>query len=257
MSRLHGSKDFWIGALRTEGPAFAAAVAEAPPETPVLSCPGWTVNDLTLHLAGIYHWVYSFAGSGVTTAPAPRVQVEADRAEAARGLSALPFWQQGYDQLMTLFDGLDPETPAWNWAPQPKKAGFWPRRMAHETAVHRWDAQLAIGAGDPVEAKLAADGVSEVLDTWLPAGRRQVPGDWHGVVQLSAVDAAQVWYLRLRGQGVALLDTSTIFDHDDHHARAQVSGNASDLLLALWGRVSFETLDVSGDRTLLDGLRTD
>ncbi|MEH1167137.1 maleylpyruvate isomerase family mycothiol-dependent enzyme [Micromonospora sp. CPCC 205539] len=249
MSRLQGSKDFWIGALRAEGPAFAAAVAEAPPETPVLSCPGWTVTDLTLHLAGAYHWVSSFAGSGQTAAPA---RPDFD----ATGLSPLQLWQQGYDKLMVLLDGLDPEAPAWNWAPQPKKAAFWPRRMAHETAVHRWDAQLAIAAGEPVEAKLAADGVSEVLDTWLPAGRRRVPGDWHGVVQLSATDAAQDWYLRLRGEGVALLDTATIFDHDDHHARAQVSGTASDLLLALWGRVSFDTLDVAGDRNLLEGLRT-
>lgn len=70
MSRMHGSKDFWIGALRAEGPAFAAAVADAPPETPVLSCPGWTVTDLALHLTGIYQWVRDVAGSGQTTAPA-------------------------------------------------------------------------------------------------------------------------------------------------------------------------------------------
>ncbi|MER5335092.1 maleylpyruvate isomerase family mycothiol-dependent enzyme [Micromonospora sp. NPDC002717] len=251
MSRLHGTKDFWIGALRAEGPAFAAAVAEAPPETPVLSCPGWTVADLTLHLAAIYRWVRSFAGAGAATRPPGRPE----RIEPEAGVAPLRLWQQEYDQLMTLFDALDPEAPAWNWAPQPKKAGFWPRRMAHETAVHRWDAQLAIAAGEPVEAKLAADGVSEVLDTWLPAGRRRTAGRWHGVVQLSAVDAAQQWFLRLRGEGVALLDTATIFDHDDHHARAQVSGTASDLLLALWGRVSFDTLDVAGDPALLEGLR--
>ena len=97
--------------------------------------------------------------------------------------------------------------------------------------------------------------MSEVLDTWLPAGRRTSPGQWHGVVQLTAVDAAQDWYLRLRGEGVALLDTATILDHDDHRARAQVSGTASDLLLALMGRVSFDTLGVNGDRGLLNGLR--
>ena len=28
----------------------------------------------------------------------------------------------------------------------------------------------------------------------------------------------------MRGEGVALLDTATIFDHDDHHARVQVTG---------------------------------
>lgn len=253
MSRLHGTKDFWIGSLRAEGPAFAAAVAEAPPETPVLSCPGWTVADLTLHLAGLYHWVHSFAGSGVKTPPATRFS----HTDPPTGAPPLQLLRHGYDQLMVLFDGLDPEAPAWNWAPQPKKAGFWPRRMAHETALHRWDAQLAIAAGEPIEAKLAADGVSEVLDTWLPAGRRRDPGQqWHGVVQVVAADASQEWYLRLRGDGVALLDTDTIFDSDDHHARAHVTGTASDLLLALWGRVSFDTLDVTGDRNLLEGLRT-
>ncbi|MEV4491459.1 maleylpyruvate isomerase family mycothiol-dependent enzyme [Micromonospora coxensis] len=251
MSRLHGTKDFWIGALRADGPAFASAVGEAPPETPVLSCPGWTVADLTLHLASIYHWVHSFAGSGEAVQPARR-----DDAELPTGVTPLQLWQHGYDQLMTLFDGLDPEAPAWNWAPQPKKAAFWLRRMAHETAVHRWDAQLAIAAGGPIEAKLAADGVGEVLDTWLPAGRRAAQGQWHGVVQLTATDVAQEWYLRLRGDGVALLDTATVFGHEDHHARAQVTGTASDLLLALWGRVSFDTLGVTGDRTLLEGLRT-
>ncbi|MGC4803942.1 maleylpyruvate isomerase family mycothiol-dependent enzyme [Micromonospora sp. DT233] len=250
MSRLHGTKDFWIGALRAEGPAFAAAVAEAPPETPVLSCPGWTINDLTMHLGEAYRRAQILATCGSTTRP-----VGLEDYEPPAGLSPLEFWQQGYDRLMTTFDGLDPEAPAWNFAPQPKKAGFWPRRMAHETAVHRWDAQLAIAAGEPIEAKLAADGVSEVLDTWLPAGRRQATGSWHGVVHLTATDAGQEWYLRLRGEGVALLDTATILDHDQHHARAEVSGTASDLLLALMGRIGFDTLGVVGDRGLLTGLR--
>ncbi|SCF36570.1 maleylpyruvate isomerase N-terminal domain-containing protein [Micromonospora mirobrigensis] len=249
MSRLQGSKDFWIGALRVEGPAFAAAAAEAPPETPVLSCPGWTVTDLTLHLTRAYTWAQTAVNAGTATRP------ERHDPELPAGLTPAQWYRQEYDRLMALFDGLDPEAPAWNFAPQPKRAGFWPRRMALETAVHRWDAQLAIAAGEPIEAKLAADGVSEVLDTWLPAGRRVKPGQWHGVVQLTATDAAQDWFLRLRGEGVALLDTATILDHDDHHARAQVTGTASDLLLALMGRVSFDTVGVAGDRGLLDGLR--
>jgi hypothetical protein len=75
------------------------------------------------------------------------------------------------------------------------------------------------------------------------------------VVQLTATDAAQDWYLRLRGEGMALLDTATILDHDDHHARVQVTGTASDLLLAVMGRISFDALGVAGDRRLLGGLR--
>jgi hypothetical protein len=115
---------------------------------------------------------------------------------------------------------------------------------------------MAVAAGEPIEAKFAADGVSEVLDTWLPAGRRITSQPWHGVVQLVATDAGQEWFLRLRGEGVALLDTDTILDSDDPHARVHASGTASDLLLALWGRIGFDVLDVTGDTTLLEGLRT-
>jgi uncharacterized protein (TIGR03083 family) len=255
MSRLHGTKDFWIGALRAEGPAFRDAVADAPPDTPVLSCPEWTVTDLAHHLGSIYGWVRGFVGQGVTDPPPRRPSTEG----LPTGHAAVEWWQQEYDQLILLLDGLDPEAPAWNWAPQPKKAGFWPRRMAHETAIHRWDAQMAVAAGDPIEAKLAGDGISEVLDTWLPAGRRSrhtIDKPWHGVVQLVATDADQEWYLRLRGEGVALLDTDTILDTDDPHARVHATGTASDLLLALWGRIGFDVLDVAGDATLLEGLRT-
>ncbi|SDY07238.1 TIGR03083 family protein [Micromonospora pattaloongensis] len=253
MSRLHGTKDFWIGALRAEGPAFLAAVREAEPDTPVPSCPGWTVTDLVQHLGALYAWVRGHVARGVTEPPAGGPSADG----VPGGAAAVDWWQHEFDQLMLQFDALDPELPAYNWAPQAKRAGFWPRRMAHETAVHRWDAQMSIGGTEPIEAKLAADGVSEVLDTWLPAGRRRADLAPYGVVQLIAVDAAQEWYLRLRGDGVALLDTDTILDSDDHNTRTTASGTASDLLLALWGRVGFDVFAVAGDPMLLEALRTD
>ncbi len=253
-SRLHGSKDFWIAGLRAEGPPFRDAVTQAPPDTPVPSCPDWTVIDLVHHLGALYQWVRGHASRGVTTPPESR---RAPRPEGLpTGPAAIEWWQGEYTALLDTLEALDPEIPAWNWAPQAKKAGFWHRRMAHETAVHRWDAQMAIGTGEPVEAKLAVDGVSEVLDTWLPAGRRQNPTSRQGVVHLVATDAAQEWFLRLRGEGVALLDTGTLLDSDEHPARAFAAGTASDLLLALYGRVGFDVLEVTGDATLLDCLRT-
>ena len=90
MSRLHGTKDFWIGALRTEGPVFAAAVAEAPPETPVLSCPGWTVSDLAHHLTGVYVWARTVVTAGSTTRPVredPTPPAGADPGAAGTGRS--------------------------------------------------------------------------------------------------------------------------------------------------------------------------
>jgi uncharacterized protein (TIGR03083 family) len=273
MSRQHGTKEFWLAGLRAEGAAFRAAVGAAGAlDAQVPSCPEWTVADLVRHLGGAYAWWCSHVSRGVTTPPAiTRPPVEATPAGtstavvASRAVSPLAeqgaaelleWWDARYAEALGVLDALDPDLPAWNWAPRAKKAQFWHRRAAHETAVHRWDAQVAAGLPEPIDSKLAADGIAEVLDTWLAAGRRRNPSSRPGVVALNASDVDQVWYVRLRGEGVALLDTDTLLDDDDHHERATAIGTASDLMLALYGRVPFDVLQISGDAGLLEGLRT-
>jgi uncharacterized protein (TIGR03083 family) len=252
MNRLHATKDFWLAALRADGPALLSAATATGPDAPVPSCPGWTMADLVAHVEETLHFARVLVPRGVTDRPERR-----DRPPRAAWPEALNGLGHEITATIETLDAVDPELPAWNWAPQAKRAGFWPRRMAHEVSVHRWDAQLAAGRPEPVETKLAADGVNEVLDSWLPAGRRTGPTDLHGVVHLVASDASYEWFVRLRGQGVALLDTGTIFDTDDHHPRASVTGTASDLLLTLWGRLrADDQLEVTGDRRLLEALRT-
>ncbi len=246
--RTHGNKDFWLAAMRSDGPAFRAAVAEAEPDAQVPSCPQWTVAQLTGHLVGLYDWVVGQVGRGVTGMPT-------QRPPETRAATPEEF-DESFAALLTLLDALDPEMPAWNWAPQSKKVGFWHRRMAHETAVHRWDAQMATGLAEPIEAKLAADGVTEIIDTWLPAGRGKCPADRHGMIALSATDLEQTWYVRLRpGGGVALLDTDTLLDADPHHERAVAAGTASDLQLAMMGRIDPDVLTLSGEARLFGCLQ--
>ena len=252
MNRLHASKDFWLAALRADSPALQDAVAQAGPDATVPSCPGWTVGALVEHLTGVLHFVRETTPRGVTTHP-----------QAAPVVQPSPSWDEALDRLrreltgtIETLEALEADFPAWNWAPQAKNAGFWHRRMAHEVSVHRWDAEAAAGRPVPIETKLAADGVSEVLDTWLPAGKRQGPTDLHGVAHLTASDAGYEWFVRLRGAGVALLDTGTILDTDDHHPRAEATGTASDLLLTLMGRRRTDRLVVSGDPRLISALRT-
>jgi uncharacterized protein (TIGR03083 family) len=249
MSKPHLTKEFWLAALRAEGDAFRAAVKATPSlDAPVPSCPEWTVGDLARHLARIHGKARRHVVRGRTDRPDdwPGPPDDVDPVSA---------WIEEYTELLAVLDAVDPELPAWNWAPQTKKAIFWHRRMAHETAVHRWDAQMASGLAEPIEAKLASDGVTEVLDTWLPARLPEKASARAGMIALHAADVDQVWYVRLRGAGVALLDTDTLLDSDDHHERATASGSASDLVLALWGRILFDALNVSGDLSLLQGLR--
>jgi uncharacterized protein (TIGR03083 family) len=253
MARSTLTKEQWLEALAADGQAFRAAVGEADLGSDVPSCPGWTVTGLVHHLTGVYRYVTTHIVRSVTTPPERKRDSFTDEPPAADVLGA---FDENFAKLLSTLEVIDPEMPAWNFAPQAKKAGFWHRRMAHETAIHRWDAQMAIGRGEPIEARLAGDGVAEALDTLLPAGRRRpdsAPAT--GLVELQALDLEQIWYVRLRGEGIALLDTDTIFDDDEHRPRVQASGSASDLNLALWGRIGIDVLDTAGDEMVLEALR--
>jgi uncharacterized protein (TIGR03083 family) len=251
MSKPHGTKDFWLAALGADAALFRTAVTAVPLDAQVPTCPEWTVGDLVFHLGKVYRYVSSHVTRGEVTRPE-----RPEEGPAPEGEAILAWWDERYLTLARVLEAVDPEMPAWNWAPQAKKAAFWHRRMAHETAMHRWDAQVSGGRAEPIEAKLATDGITEVLDSWLPGGRRKGPTDVRGIVALHAVDMGQVWYVRLRGTGIALLDTDTLLDDDHPHERAQATGTASDVLLALYGRVPFDVLEVGGDPRLLQALRT-
>ncbi|MBN1171895.1 MAG: maleylpyruvate isomerase family mycothiol-dependent enzyme [Micromonosporaceae bacterium] len=252
MGKSHGTKEFWLAALRTEAVAFAAAVSQDDTlALPVPSCPGWTMTDLVTHLGGVYSWVSNHVTRHVTSRP------ETTSSDFTPGATPLlEWWNATYSALLVTLEAIDADSPAWNWAPQSKKAIFWHRRMANETALRRWDAQMATGLAEPIEPRLAADGLAEAIDTHLAAGRGTTPSTRPGVVALQATDIDQIWYVRFRSGGIALLDTETLFDDDDHHERATASGTASDLMLAVYGRVPFEVLQVSGEVDLLTGLRT-
>jgi uncharacterized protein (TIGR03083 family) len=256
VSRTHGSKDFWLAALRADGTTLLGAAEE--PEVLVRrvpSCPDWNVGDLLRHLGAVYRRTRVNAGSiGPDESWGPvAIPAEAPAPDDPRVVE----WFEGeLAQINAFLEALDPDVPTWNWAPQAKVAGFWHRRTAHETAIHRWDAQLGAGLlPEPIESKLAGDGVAEVLDTFLPAGRRKAPAEVAGLVQLTAIDLGQHWFIRLKGEGVALLDTGTLLDSDAHPTRAEAMGHASDLVLALRGRVAFDVLETAGDLRLLEALR--
>ncbi|MBB5871411.1 uncharacterized protein (TIGR03083 family) [Allocatelliglobosispora scoriae] len=257
MARHQGTKEFWLAALRVETADLISTATEAIESgnagTPVPSCPGWTMLDLAHHAGSVCRWISDHAARGTTSAPDYFVR---DLTDFPPLDETLPWLGEQVSRLITTLDGLDPALPAWNWAPQAKVAGFWHRRAAHEFSVHRWDAQMALARAEPIEARLAADGVSEVLDSWLPAGRgRKGPTDRFGVIRLLATDVDQEWFLRLRGSGVALIDTDTILDAAEPHTRVEVAGLASDLNLAIWGRVGFDVAEISGDESLLESLR--
>jgi len=250
-ARVHGSKEFWQAGLRAEGSAFLAAVNEPGAlARRVPSCPDWTVGELVRHLGAFYLRIRRHAGVTPAAEPWPAIAVP-DDAPAAGDEAVLTWFREQLTGAEKHLESLDPDTPTYNWAPQARVASFWHRRAAHETAVHRWDAQLAIRLPEPIETKLAGDTVAEALDTFLAAGRHRTGPPAFGLVQLTATDLGVHWFVRLRGTGVSLLDTDRL---DEEQPRAGATGTASDLALALWGRVPFTVGETSGDPDLLAAL---
>src|SRR5205823_3390646 len=94
-----------------------------------------TVAQLTGHLTSVYGWVAGHVGRGVTSAPEWYAREPA--------AATVEEFDERFAALVSLLDALDPEMPAWNWAPQSKRVAFWHRRMAHErrrrVAGHRHD----------------------------------------------------------------------------------------------------------------------
>jgi uncharacterized protein (TIGR03083 family) len=234
--------DPFLDALRADGAALAAAArkgldADVPP------CPGWTVADLVLHTGMVHRHKSEVVRGRLAAPPRPWPPPPPPRERL------LGWYQEGLRELADLLAGEDPGTRVWSWYAPDQTVGFWRRRMAHETAVHRVDAESAHGEAAPVPAALATDGVDELLDAFLlPELEGGAVGGRGQTVHLHSTDSDGEWLLRLLPAGVEV-----VRGHGKGDAAAR--GAASDLYLFLWGRAPAERLEVFGDRALLARVR--
>jgi len=204
---------------------MADACRGADPATPVPTCPEWDLLRLVRHTGMVHRWASAMVQR--------RLQERLDRRELDLGLpedpAALADWlAAGADVVEHALRGTDPETVVWAWG-WPKNAGFWPRRLLHETEVHRADAELALGHHPGVDPALAADGVDELLDN-LPHAAYFAPavaelrGDGE-VLALAATDLGAAWRIELVPDGVRWQRAGTA------GAQASLALPAADLLL--------------------------
>ena len=204
-------------------------------DSPVPSCPGWTMTDLALHLSGTQRWSTAIVQTGQR---ADHPVGPSDRAGLERWFS------DGAAELVATLEGTDPQKPAWNFGPEPRVAAFWSRRQAHEAAVHLWDAMNAQDQPFQIEPELAADGIDEVCTVFLYMKlRRESLPDWAPALLLVPTDVA----------GIAVQLAAP--DRDvDPSAQVTLSGRAHDLLLALWGRQGLDRIQIQGDADLAAAL---
>ena len=125
--------DDLLDRLRAETAHIAAFAADRDLTVPVPCCPGMTTGEVVRHLGSVYRRITIWVRE--QTPPGNYEQGPADGEE-------LIDWFRS--AAVTLCDSLasrDPNAPCDSWSPWDRTAGFWWRRMAHETTVHRADVE--------------------------------------------------------------------------------------------------------------------
>lgn len=161
---------------------------------------------------------------------------------------AADWMRTGAARLAETLRSLDPDAPTWHPFPVEQVASFWPRRQAHETAMHRWDAERAVGRPAAIDPELASDGIDEYFEIVIP---RLVARDAialpAGSVHLHCTDVHGEWLIRADDDGFQMIRAHQKGD-------AALRGPAASILLRLWGRESDKTgeLEPIGDGSVLD-----
>ena len=231
----------YLELLAADAEALAAAAAEVDLAAPAPSCPGWTVRDAVEHTAEVYeHKLACIAAAGSRPDPWPP-EWPPDR-------DPLAWVQDALDRLLHVLGTTDPAAPSWTWWPADQTAGFWVRRMAQETAVHRVDVQLAAGTASPVDDDLAVDGMDELLHLMLA-------GDWTGDEEpeltgtTTLSTTGRTWTVAMSADRVDVSEAA------GSAAEADVSADPSPLLLWSYGRVPDEAVRIVGDAAAAARLR--
>ncbi|GAA4544455.1 maleylpyruvate isomerase family mycothiol-dependent enzyme [Amycolatopsis samaneae] len=233
--------------LREQTGAFTAAVEGLAPDTPVPTCPLWTIRELVGHVGQAHRWAAGLVRTGTAAAiPDP---FEAEPGEPPHW----PGWlREGAAELAGAVGETGTDTPVWTPIGA-RPALFWLRRMLAETVVHNGDAALASGRPYLLAADLAEDVLSENLDmfsapeaTTVRPALAALRGDGQ-TLRLRPRGAAPGWRITRTPAGVG-------WDRGDADAEVTVTGEIRHLVLVISRRLPPDDprVTVTGDRALLD-----
>ena len=235
-------------ALIAENAAFAELFRTADPDTPVPTCPEWTLQQLMRHVGRGDRWCAQIVAEQSMDYVDPRT-VPAGKPPAGRD-GEIGWLHDGITALLDAVAGTGPDTEVWTFL-GPRPARWWIRRRLHETLVHRADAALALGLPFEAAPNLAADAITEYLERVVIRSADAPPLHEGQSVHLHAtdpdLDGVGEWTILGRADGIAM-------DHEHGKADVAVRGPARDLLLALVrrGAAADLGLEVFGDRAVWD-----
>ncbi|MBU9762690.1 maleylpyruvate isomerase family mycothiol-dependent enzyme [Mycobacterium sp. TNTM28] len=229
---------------------FGELIAANDPETPVPTCPDWTLKQLFRHVGRGNRWAAQIISERRVSPLDPREVHDGKPPDDPD--AALAWLNEGAAQVLKSVDQVGTDTRVWTFL-GPKPGGWWVRRRLHEATVHRADAALAVGADYDLPAELAADAVSEWLEiaTAMAKKRHAEPLAAGVSMHLHATDDG----LGPSGEWTVAHDEDGLgWSHSHGKGSVALRGPAKDLLLAVTRRRSAADvgLEVFGDTAVWD-----
>ncbi len=228
----------YVRSIRSDGLVLAEA-GDGRLARPVPTCPGWSVGDLVWHVGAVHRFWREIAARELLD---PN---EVERVDRPDDDDLLAWYSDQLAGLLGALEAVDPDTMVWSWASEDPVPTAWiHRRMAQETAVHRWDAQNAIGERSPIAADVAVDGIEEFLFQFVgfePASLAE-GGE---TVRFEAADTGDAWVARVAAGELDVRRAARAGSLIPVEAVAK--GSASDLLLLLWRRLRLDAVAVEGE----------
>lgn len=223
----------WPDVVADEGARIVAVARAGALDARVPHMRRWRLADVVAHLGGVHRWADGIVASRQWSG-------EGHRRGRATGEALVTWFEQGLVELVDTLRRADPSAACPNWSPgSPSTVGFWLRRQAHETAVHRWDAEAAAGLVTPIAPDLATDGVDEMLTVFRRTRGDQPLG---GTLGLTTRDTGRCWRVAPAGEPGRIVVSAV--DDVPRDVDALVTCPAETLLLAVWGRRTISSPDV-------------
>ncbi|MDQ8702485.1 maleylpyruvate isomerase family mycothiol-dependent enzyme [Streptomyces sp. LHD-70] len=216
-----------VQVLDREGRLLAHAAEEAGPGAAVATCPGWQVRDLLRHTGMVHRWATAYVAEGHTSYHPDGGLPDLD------GKELLEWFRTGHAALVDALTSAPADLDCWTFLPAPSPLAFWARRQAHETTVHRVDAESARLSTSHVAISpgFAVDGIDELLRGFHARRRSEVRTEKPAVLRVRATDTDDVWTVRLSQ------DAPVTTRDEEGEADCELSGPAARVYLSLWNRL--------------------
>lgn len=229
--------------LAREGALLTASVERGDPDAAVPSCPEWTLRELVHHTGGVHRWTTRVVSERSDGPIDESLEAVAGGWPDDRDLAA--WFRAGHTLLVDALRAAPADLECWTFLRAPSPLAFWARRQAHETAIHRVDAELATFGLSDIPAAFAADGIDELLTAFVPRRSTRLTPDSTTTVAVRPTDVDLAWIVTAGPEGATT-------ERGAGDADLVLRAPAADLYVLLWNRGGLDGIDVAGDPSVLE-----